>query len=140
MSELFNELVPEGAEIIIRAEGTQQRLIIRHERPKPVWLLQYARKAQSVRAGIAGAPGRQPGSADVALDAALVQLVRLQPGHGRTHYERLPPHQGGLMAAQERKEWSMDRLLAAGQVRRIELSRAVGRKTHGIWPAAENSL
>jgi hypothetical protein len=84
--------------------------------------------------------GKLPGMPEAELDAALLQLVRVQPGRARTHYERLEVRSGGIKTSQERKERSMDRLLAAGLVLKTELPRAVGRQTHGIWPAAENSV
>lgn len=61
---------------------------------------------------------------------AMVELVRAQPGHARSHYERLPTAAGGPRGSQERKMRAVDSLLEDGVLERVELEQARGRTNH----------
>jgi hypothetical protein len=65
-----------------------------------------------------------------ALCDELLALVRAQPGHSRSHYERLPVAQGGVKASQERKERALTSMLNDGSLERIELETPKGRANH----------
>lgn len=54
------------------------------------------------------------------LCGEIIDLVRTQPGHGRTYYERMPVAQGGVKASQERKERGVTSLLNEGSLEMIE--------------------
>ncbi len=60
----------------------------------------------------------------------LLELVRRDPGHSRSHYERLPVAQGGVKASQERKERAVTSLLNDGSLERVELENPKGRANH----------
>lgn len=67
-----------------------------------------------------------------ALCAAIVDLVRRDPGRSRSYYERLPVAQGGVKASQERKERAITSLLSDGSLERVELEKPQGRANHYI--------
>jgi len=80
----------------------------------------------------AGHPDIDKPAVDFELEAALIRLVRKHAGRGRAFYCRLSPADGGLLGSQERKEKALDRLITTGQVKRVMLERAVGRKNHEL--------
>ena len=65
-----------------------------------------------------------------ALCDELIALVRKQPGHARTYYERLAVAQGGARGSQERKERALTALIEDGSLERIELEVPRGRTNH----------
>lgn len=67
-----------------------------------------------------------------ALCDDLIELVRKDPGHSRSHYERLPVVKGGVKASQERKERAITSLLNDGSLVRVELENPKGRANHYI--------
>jgi len=64
------------------------------------------------------------------LCAAMIELVRQQPGKSRSYYERLPVAQGGVRSSQERKERIITSLLNDGSLERVELEKPQGRANH----------
>jgi hypothetical protein len=130
-----------GTDVVLRVEGERHRLIIRHERPRPEWLREWAERARRLRTGEpAQRRGRVVKMTEPELDAAMLALVRLQPGRARTHYERLEVRHGGVGCSQDRKEQAVTRLLDSGLVRRVELEKPVGRRRDGLWPVEQNSV
>lgn len=136
--DIFNEVLPEGVEVKLMPVGARVHLIVRTKRPEPTWLAQYARLAAKVRGERPRrAGGRAVGLSDAELDAALVALVRAQPGHARSHYERVAPRAGGPEASQERKEAAISALLDSGVLRKVMLERPKGRATHYLAVAQD---
>ncbi len=64
------------------------------------------------------------------LAANMLDLIRNHPNKSRSYYERLPVAQGGVKAAQDRKERVLTTLLADGLVVRVELDKPQGRANH----------
>jgi hypothetical protein len=62
--------------------------------------------------------------------AQVVELVRRDPAHSRSYYERLSVAQGGIRCSQERKERAITSLLEDGVLERVELERPQGRANH----------
>lgn len=63
---------------------------------------------------------------------SLIDLVRAQPEHSRSYYERLPVHQGGVKCSQERKERAVTSLINDGILERVNLDKPVKRADHYI--------
>jgi molybdopterin converting factor small subunit len=64
------------------------------------------------------------------LAVNMLDLIRNHPNKSRSYYERLPVAQGGVKAAQDRKERVLTTLLADGLVVRVELDKPQGRANH----------
>lgn len=60
----------------------------------------------------------------------VLDLVRKDPGHPRSYYERLPVAQGGVRCSQDRKERAVTSLLEDGTLERVELEKPRGRANH----------
>lgn len=65
-----------------------------------------------------------------ALCDALLDLVRTQPEHSRSYYERLTRQQGGPGHSQERKERAITSLLTDGCLKIVLLEKPRGRSDH----------
>jgi hypothetical protein len=62
----------------------------------------------------------------------LLELIRKDPGHSRSHYERMPVAKGGVKASQDRKERAMTSMINDGSVVRVELEAPKGRANHYV--------
>lgn len=62
----------------------------------------------------------------------MVELVRRDPAHSRSYYERLAVAQGGIRCSQERKERVITSLLEDGVLERVELESPRGRANHYV--------
>ena len=62
----------------------------------------------------------------------LLELIRKDPGHSRSHYERMPVAKGGVKASQDRKERAMTSMINDGSVVRVELESPKGRANHYV--------
>ena len=63
----------------------------------------------------------------------MVRLIRKDPGHSRSHYERLSTAKGGVAGSQARKTEAIDHLIGDGKINNIALPDQVGRQTHGLF-------
>ena len=88
----------------------------------------------------AGHPERQAPLGGGELGEALLKLIAAAPGHASSHYCRLPMSEGGVAGSQERKEKTLLQLITCGKVKVVTLARAVGRKTHELYPADESTV
>jgi len=65
-----------------------------------------------------------------ALCDALLDLVRMQPEHARSYYERLPKSEGGPGYSQERKERAITSLVNDGCLKSVRLDKPKNRADH----------
>jgi hypothetical protein len=66
----------------------------------------------------------------VTLCREMLQLVRDQPGHGRSYYEQLPKARGGPRGSQERKERAVESLINDGSLEVVMFEKPRARSTH----------
>lgn len=122
--KLFEQCFPAGCTVSMQT--TPQGLVrvrVFDARPAPDWI------------NAAATPKRGPATADPAVREQLLALVRVQPGHSRSHYERLPLKRGGAKGSQARKEALLTGLIDAGLIRLTPLHPPQGRRTHVLYPA-----
>jgi hypothetical protein len=67
------------------------------------------------------------------LGLDLLRLVRALPGRGKSFYTQLGMNGGGVKGSQERKEKAIEQLINANQLKRVQLEKASGRKTHELY-------
>ena len=129
--ELFKQVFPADCDVVVRKSEDGLLVVVRTQRPDPVWLRGLGESGGAVPAS----EGGWCKVSDDELRGWLLGAVKADPGRGASHYARLKKGEGGLGASQERKENMLKVLLKSGELRLFELPFKTGRLTHVVYPA-----
>lgn len=65
----------------------------------------------------------------------LLKLIRIKPGHTRTHYTQLQKKDGGIKGSRERKEEMFKELVDEKLIVVKPLDKPIARQNHAVYPA-----
>lgn len=125
MVEIYRSEFPADCEVVVKAKSDGMiLLIVRHQRPDPVWLKKYARSKNSNIL-----------VSDEVISNSIMKLVRKFPGFSPSYYARYPKSKGGGGGSQERREKAIDVMISEGILIKSKLEKPVGRKEYGLYVA-----